>query len=181
MQRVNILLEKIKELNKSEISMLDVDLMLDYIRVLYADVLEYRNKLAFQVQIGLIPSVAPTRQPVPEITEPLVQEQAKEKKEEVTFMPPVVEQNGPREIPVPQQKDLKSLIGINDKYLYISEVFFNNKETYEQAIQALNQLEDLEQAKSWLRQNVEGAYRWQLENEALQSFYALLGSFYEKK
>ena len=48
MERIATLLDKIREIStKPDAGIIDIDLMMDYTRVMYADLLEWRNKVAF--------------------------------------------------------------------------------------------------------------------------------------
>jgi hypothetical protein len=53
MERIGLLLEKIKELNNAPTkTVIELDLMLDYTRVMYADLLEWRSKLSFSEAVS---------------------------------------------------------------------------------------------------------------------------------
>ncbi len=61
--------------------------------------------------------------------------------------------------------DLKSGIGINDKFQYISELFEGSGEKYEEAIQQLNTCETLEPSLLYL-EDIQKLYHWK-ENSAI--------------
>ncbi len=66
--------------------------------------------------------------------------------------------------------DLTKAIGINDKFLFIKELFNNNSELYNQTISHLNQLTDLNDAIIYLQENFE----WDATNEVAINFIDLV-------
>lgn len=174
MERLTTLLDKIRELNsKSDTTLIEVDLMMDYTKVLYADLLEYRNKLAFNEAITL-PDKAAQKQP--EIILNPLPEPAAAVKPEI-----IVPEVAPS-VSLPQQHysnaDIREYIGINDKYLFISELFGNNKDAYDEVISEINTFDTEEEAISWLNNTVYQQYQWKDDMEALQSFYKSLNDFF---
>lgn len=196
MQRINTIVQKIADLTKrDEKTVIDIDLMLDYTRVLYADLLEWRSKIAFNNSL-----VPPTEKTIPA---------AAVKKEEPVAasvqpvapasLPPVHEQKAatPASTPLPNEyvtshataekitppvadRDIRHFIGINDKYLFISELFGNNKDTYEEALQYINTCVALQQARLWIDSQIYKQY-WNDDSEAVQSFYGMLELFFSGK
>ncbi|MBL4623986.1 MAG: hypothetical protein JKY42_02415 [Flavobacteriales bacterium] len=65
--------------------------------------------------------------------------------------------------------DIKSAIGINDKFLYINELFGGSSEEFEAMVSLLNQFTSLEEARQSLEK-----YGWEKENETTQSFLTLV-------
>ena len=70
------------------------------------------------------------------------------------------------ELPV---KDLKKAIGINDRFLFIRELFANDSNAFDQAIEDLDLCQTIEQAVSYLKKN----FKW-TKNEASQKFLILV-------
>lgn len=70
-------------------------------------------------------------------------------------------------------KDLTSAIGINEKYLFASELFNGKIDTFTDAIKDLSAIESLDQAKSYL-DNLANQYQWDLENETVVLFKDLV-------
>lgn len=182
MERINILLDKIRDLNKSpNVSPIEVDLMMDYTKVLYADLIEWKKKLGFSESL----------------TAPYKEEHAAQAPQKpVQEMPPAPAE-APAEPPVPQKepnkipafthvftapestgKDIRTQIGINDKYQYISELFGNDRDAYEEVIRELNSFEKEHEAKEWLYKTIHHQYNWNEENETLQLFQKMLNDFY---
>ena len=65
MQRMNTLVQKLSELAEKgeKNTIIDVDLMLDYTRVIYADLLEYRSRLVFTSNLPEAASPEPEEEP----------------------------------------------------------------------------------------------------------------------
>jgi hypothetical protein len=207
MQRIETLLQKISELaGKGERnSVIEIDLMMDYVKVMYADMLEWRNRVAFTDSLtpeksapaAVIEEVkipeAPAAEPVS--TAPLIPEAAAEESipviEEVA---PVIElvKEPEQEVvaePIPEaprynfpeKKDINKIIGINDKYLFISELFGNDRETYERTLAELGQFNSYDEAFEWLKENVLLGDNSEESTETVQAFYDVLHSFFSAK
>jgi hypothetical protein len=193
MQRIATLLDKIKELNdKPDPSIIEVDLMMDYTKVLYADLLELRNKKAFTEPLTLNTDLGAA-----DIAEAMKENHAP-LEETPTITAPSIEldttslnykssrpDTSPSGISFTQSHysdtDIRQHIGINDKYQYISELFRNNKEAYEEVITEINSFDSLEEALSWLGQSVATQHNWNEEDESVQSFYRLLQLFFKSR
>lgn len=127
MQRIETLLQKLTELStlKDKATPIEIDLMMDYTRVIYADLLEWKNRTSF---VNTIPveniSVGNNTAPVQASTNT-----------------------------VTARKDFQSEIGINEKYQFISELFNNDSTAYADAINMLSTLETNIQAINWLQSN----------------------------
>lgn len=95
----------------------------------------------------------------------------------------------PAEIPLPEikpyeparlfdsiveTKDIRTSIGINDKYLFLNELFNNHKSNYEETLDKLNQLKTLDEARDWVKTKVAPNLHWDDNDGTVQSFYALL-------
>ncbi|HXS35655.1 MAG TPA: hypothetical protein VN721_03055 [Flavipsychrobacter sp.] len=194
MQRVQILLQKLTELSKQDEknTAIDIDLMLDYTKVLYADLLEYRKKLDFPIQsLANEPTLS-------EVAQKMERENDEEPKEMITtvnkqlqveqdhsFQETVKAELPVDKAPLPSTKHIKKnvrqTIGINDKYLLISELFSNNKAAYEEVLDEVNKLESYQQALNWLDTNIHNQYGWNEDSEAVQLFYGILGNFFDNK
>lgn len=213
MQRVQTLIQKISELaSRPNPDLIEVDLMMDYTRVLYADLAEWRNRLVFTNQV-------PQPETTPPANVPQVQEEVPEKVTQATITEPVVQQQ-PETTSIPQQQEMvavikedaphdthvsearhealaqstvdsetayatripaesiQSMIGINDKYQFISELFGNNKDDYDAVIEELETFENYPQALSWLNTYTGNRYNWDYEHETVQSFLSIIERYY---
>ena len=176
MQRVTTLLQKLAELAKTEdrMSLIEADLMLDYTRVIYADLLELRSRLQFTgSELG---TEQPETENAADLSEPDDIPTTSAPSVELTNQ--VNSYNLPEEPPVQSDHDIRKLIGLNDKYQFISELFHNNKEAYEEVVSKVNTFDTYAQAVEWLDENAHTQYGWSDENIAVQSFYDTLSQFF---
>ncbi|MBA4304098.1 MAG: hypothetical protein C0424_07720 [Sphingobacteriaceae bacterium] len=70
--------------------------------------------------------------------------------------------------------DLKSGIGLNEKFLFIRELFNNDHLAYADAIEQLNASNTLQEAENILAEKLLPVYQWDLETEAAVSFLHLI-------
>jgi hypothetical protein len=70
--------------------------------------------------------------------------------------------------------DLKRSIAMNDRFIFIKELFKNDFDTYNRSISDLNGCENMQQAEQYLAQ-LKQQYEWEEENETAQYFIALIG------
>jgi len=194
MQRIATLLEKIAELSsKKETTLIEIDLMMDYTRVMYADLLEWRNKIAFTEPLTLNsePTLAEmasameenhsTLDESPEVTGPAVELDSTSMNYESAaeaVTPSSISFSTPPPYPA---SDIRQLIGINDKYQFISELFGNNKDAYEEVITEINAFDTEDEAFYWLRNTVAPQYGWKKDDESLVSLFGLVSQFFRER
>ena len=184
--RIPTLLQKIVELSEypERRTAIDVDLLLDYTRVLYADLLEWRSKLPATLQAaGQNASTTPAVSVAAKIlTEnvPVAPATATAENSAASSNIPVAKAqpsafSGPATVPEVLQKDIRSLIGINDKYQIMSELFGNDKAAYEDALTHINSMEIAATAIAWLRDRL-----WITEehSDATQHFFQIVHQFF---
>ena len=70
--------------------------------------------------------------------------------------------------------DLKRSIAMNDRFIFIKELFKNDFDAYNRYINALNGCQSMEQAEQYLAQ-LKNQYEWLEENETVQHFLSLIG------
>ncbi len=182
MQRIPTLLQKMSDLAKlnEKATVIDIDLMMDYTRVIYADLLEWRARALFNASIET-PVIQQTPLATPQTDTP--QQPINEPIQQAEPMPIAAEPLPIPATPTPpvetkQFKPISKFIGINDKYLFISELFGNNKTAYEEVLDEISNMETHQQARNWLDVHVIPGFNWQEENETVQSFYGVLNSFF---
>lgn len=84
--------------------------------------------------------------------------------------------------PVPvKQKDIKSTIGINDQYLFLNELFNNNRASYDTAITKINNFDNYVDAKEWIDDQVSFPLNWDKDDSTVQTFYALVEHHFKLK
>ncbi|MBS0031703.1 hypothetical protein ACTJJ0_28685 [Chitinophaga sp. 22321] len=71
-------------------------------------------------------------------------------------------------------KDLRSAIGINDKYQFIQELFRGDRDLYERSIKTINECGNLQEADYWIQREIKIIQGWQDDHHLVQHFYALL-------
>ena len=74
--------------------------------------------------------------------------------------------------------NLKSAIGINEKFLFINELFGGSTDDYNNSINHLNQCKDHAEANVYINDNLKNKYNWDEENNAVSVFLDLVGRRY---
>jgi len=184
MERINMLLDKIRELNgKKDLSLIDIDLMTDYVKVVYADLLEWRNKISFNNAVTIKPEVTALNiSDAPEINNIATSGEANkvvELEQNLSDIGHLQQEQNTISFPstLSDYADIRKRIGINDKYQFISELFGNNKEAYEEVIGEINTFDTEEEAIAWLN-NISNQFNWQDDSETVQTFYMLLSDHF---
>ena len=75
-------------------------------------------------------------------------------------------------------RDLKSVIGINDKFLFVNELFGGSMEKYNKSIENLNDLKTLNGAMIYLNE-LKIELQWNSSNEAYQKLQSLVSHKFE--
>ena len=70
--------------------------------------------------------------------------------------------------------DLKRSIAMNDRFIFIKELFQNDFDAYNRYINDLNECQTLQQAEQYLSQ-LKQQYQWDEKNETAQYFITLVG------
>ncbi len=76
--------------------------------------------------------------------------------------------------------DLKQAIGLNERFFFANELFRGDGTEYSQAIEELNHLGSMEDAKRLIQTKYEDQFKWDYESEAVISFLSLLNRRYQK-
>ncbi len=71
-------------------------------------------------------------------------------------------------------KDLRKAIGINDKYLFIKELFRNDEVAYERSIKTINSFHILPEAEYWIQREMIYKLGWDDKNPTVKAFYQLV-------
>lgn len=77
-------------------------------------------------------------------------------------------------------KDLKSLISLNDKLLFVRDLFNGYSLAYSEALELLNRFESFEAADNFLRQNYSTKNNWAEKQNVADKFYEILNNRYLK-
>ena len=71
-------------------------------------------------------------------------------------------------------KDLKKAIGINDRYLYINDLFRGDEVMYERSIKTINSFSIWPEAEYWIRRELKTKLGWTDDNETVKQFDQLV-------
>ncbi|HLO79530.1 MAG TPA: hypothetical protein VK166_01150 [Chitinophagaceae bacterium] len=71
-------------------------------------------------------------------------------------------------------KDLRKAIGINDRYLYINELFNGDEAMFERSVKTLNQFSILPEAEFWMQRELRIKLGWKEDNPLVQQFVLLV-------
>lgn len=72
----------------------------------------------------------------------------------------------------PKLPELRSLIGINDKFTFINDLFEKDMRNYNEFISTLNKIDDLGHAQAFVQQNAT-LHQWDKESMAVQLFMSV--------
>lgn len=71
-------------------------------------------------------------------------------------------------------KDLKRAIGINDRFLYINDLFRGDEAMYERSIKTINSFSIWAEAEYWIRRELKTKLGWSDEDETVKQFDQLV-------
>ncbi len=71
-------------------------------------------------------------------------------------------------------RDLRKAIGINDKYLFIKELFRNDEVAYERSIKTINSFHIFPEAEYWIQREMKYKLGWDDNNATVKMFYQLV-------
>jgi hypothetical protein len=71
-------------------------------------------------------------------------------------------------------KDLRKAIGINDRYLYINELFNGDEAMFERSVKTLNQFSILPEAEFWMQRELRIKLAWKEDNTLVHQFVQLV-------
>jgi hypothetical protein len=76
-----------------------------------------------------------------------------------------------KETPV---KDLRKAIGINDRFLFINELFRGDEAMYERSIKTINSFNIYPEAEYWINRELKVKIGWNKDNVTVQHFDQLV-------
>ncbi len=71
-------------------------------------------------------------------------------------------------------RDLKKAIGVNDRFLYINELFRGDEVSYERSIKTINGFSILPEAEYWIQRELKVKNGWDDSNDVVKQFYQLV-------
>lgn len=122
----------------------------------------------------------PDSSPQPDLFKPMVAKTETAKDEVLTFNQKISAQMAEREknLPTPANAlpitDLKSAINLNDKLLYIKDLFNGYSLAYSEAIEIVNRFNTYDEAERFLKTNYVAKNNWESKAATAEKFYALL-------
>jgi hypothetical protein len=82
--------------------------------------------------------------------------------------------NVPADLPKPEISDLKQAISLNDKLLFIKDLFHGYSLAYAEAIDLINKMPDFNTADAFLQKNYAQKNEWQSKQDTVDRFYDFL-------
>ncbi|MBD0298258.1 MAG: hypothetical protein ICV84_24175 [Flavisolibacter sp.] len=71
-------------------------------------------------------------------------------------------------------KDLRKAIGINDRFVFVNELFRGDEAMYDRSIKTINNFQILPEAEYWINRELKLKLGWNDNHEAVQHFYQLV-------
>lgn len=71
-------------------------------------------------------------------------------------------------------KDLSKAIDINEKFLFINDLFRGDRNMYERSIKTINECSGLDEADYWIGRELKIKLGWQENNDTVKQFYQLV-------
>lgn len=68
-------------------------------------------------------------------------------------------------------RELKSAISINDRYLYINQLFRGDATAYERSIHTINKFSTLKESLEWIERTLRLTYFWDENDKTVKQFY----------
>ncbi len=154
--------------NTKYVPQLELEAILHKIEKLYEKsiIFNYLNSLPEEIEVEK-PAEAIVEMPIVVVPQPIVMEQ----KEEVVVIKEEVKP--PVETPKPTSKDIKTFIGINDKFQFTNELFQKNAQEYANAIEKLNNSDNIDTAIENLK-TFQSNYNWDADNETVKRLLDLV-------
>lgn len=75
------------------------------------------------------------------------------------------------EVPI---RDLRKAIGVNDRFLFINELFRGDEVTYERSIKTINSFTIFAEAEYWIQRELKVKNGWDSSNEMVAQFFQLV-------
>lgn len=154
--------------NQKRIPQIELELILSKIKRLYerSIVYNYLHSLEDETQVSVHepqPYIAPSEPaPQPEIEDVV----------EVFSVPAPHTEHVVKHAPEPQHKDIKKLIGINEKFQFTKELFENQQSKYNAAIERINAARDKDELHTTLN-TISSEQGWKDDHKTVQSFRKL--------
>jgi hypothetical protein len=113
-----------------------------------------------------IQSPAATEQPGPDTVQPPARELNEKLREPLKEVAQKLQ-----DVPI---RDLRKAIGINDRYLFINELFSGDEAMFERSVKTLNQFSILPEAEFWMQRELRIKLGWKDDNPLVRQFVQLV-------
>ncbi|MCX8019460.1 MAG: hypothetical protein N2747_03065 [Chitinophagaceae bacterium] len=114
---------------------------------------------------------------VPTLAQHLKQQENKESTNQEESLNDKLKQNKTELVEVLKEtpvKDLRKAIGVNDRYLFINELFRGDETMYERCIKTINNFNIYAEAEYWINRELKIKLGWNSESPAVQLFEQLV-------
>ena len=71
-------------------------------------------------------------------------------------------------------KDLRKAIGVNDRFLFINDLFRGDENMYERSLKTINAFHSLPEAEYWIQRELKVKIGWPEKNETVDMFDQLI-------
>ena len=71
-------------------------------------------------------------------------------------------------------KELRKAIGVNDRFVFINELFRGDEPMYERSIKTINNFRILPEAEYWMERELKIKLGWDDSRDIVQHFYQLV-------
>ncbi len=71
-------------------------------------------------------------------------------------------------------RDLRKAIGVNDRFLFINELFRGDEVAYERSIKTINSFSIFAEAEYWIQRELKVKNGWDMNNEMVAHFFQLI-------
>ena len=70
--------------------------------------------------------------------------------------------------------DLRKAVALNQKFLFMNDLFGGEKEIYDLVIDKINSFDSIIEARAYLNSEIENKYNWDSESKSVQQFVSLV-------
>jgi len=127
------------------------------------------------------PMIDKVVEPVEMVVKPVLMEKPKDvfesKVETITSIkeePIVIKKEVADKIALEPIKDLRTAIGINDKFQFMETLFNKEEVLFESSIKTINAFKNFAEAQFWIKQNLRNKYQWEEESSVVIAFDQLV-------
>jgi hypothetical protein len=71
-------------------------------------------------------------------------------------------------------KDLRKAVGINERFVFVQELFRGDEVMYERSIKTINNFQILQEAEYWMNRELKVKLGWNDNKDIVQHFYQLV-------